>query len=160
MNGYKGYRASDASENPDRGEVALSLGTVQRMLPLVQRIVEDFLNSQKALARLHPEEEMLDRRKRTLDWPGRQRRYRLKEEVADAEARMLAAREELEILGVVVLEAELGRVGFPTMVNNRKAFFSWHPGEDGLYSWHFEEETVCRPIPPAWLKEVGMTAVT
>ena len=36
MNGYKGYQASDASENPERGEVVLSLQTVQRMLALVR----------------------------------------------------------------------------------------------------------------------------
>ena len=160
MNGYKGFRASDASENPDRGEVVLSLKTVQKMLPLVQRIVEDLLDGQRTLVRLHPEEEMLDRRKRTLDWPGRQRRYRLKEEIAQIENGLLAARDELELLGVVLLDAESGRVGFPTMVNNRKAFFSWQPGENGLHSWHFEEETQCRPIPPAWLKEIGVTAST
>jgi hypothetical protein len=160
MNGYKGYRASDASENPDRGEVVLSLKTVQKMLPLVQRIVDDLLDSQRALVRLQPEEEMLDRRKRTLDWPGRQRRYRLKEEIARVENGLLAARDELEVLGVVLLDGEAGRVGFPTMVNNRRAFFSWHAGEDGLHSWHFEEETECRPIPPAWLKEISVTAST
>jgi hypothetical protein len=158
MKGHKDYRASDASENPDRGEVVLSLETVQRMLPLVQRIVDDFLVSQQVRLRLEPEEQLLDRRKRTLDWPGRQRRYRLKDEVAHAEGRMAAAVEELEMLGVVLLDGEIGRVGFPTMVNNRRAFFSWQPGEDGLRSWHFEGETQCRPIPPAWMKEVTVPA--
>jgi hypothetical protein len=160
MNGYKGYRASDASENPDRGEVVLSLKTVQKMLPLVARIVDDLLDGQRALVRLHPEAEILDRRKRTLDWPSRQRRYRLKEEIAHIENGLLAARDELEMLGVVLLDPESGRVGFPTIVNNRKAFFSWQQGENGLHSWHFEEETQCRPIPPAWLKEITVTAST
>lgn len=158
MNGSKGYRASDAGEKPERGEVVLSLKTVQRMLPLVQRIVEDFLDNQKTLCRLQPEEEMLDRRKRTLDWPGRQRRYRLKDEIAKVDCTIAAALAELEELGVVLLDGEIGRVGFPTMVNNRKAFFSWQPGEDGLHSWHFAEESVCRPIPSAWLKEISMIA--
>jgi hypothetical protein len=128
------------------------------MLPLVQRIVEDFLIAQKSLARLQPEEEILDGKKRSLDWPGRQRRYRLKEELAYTENLLLAAREELEVLGVVLLDPDVGRVGFPTMVNNRQAFFSWRPGEEGLHSWHFAEETQCRPIPPAWLKEISMSA--
>lgn len=158
MNGSKGYRASDAGEKPDRGEVVLSLKTVQRMLPLVQRIVEDFLKNQRALLRLQPEEEMLDRNKRTLAWPERQRRYRLKEELASVESSLVGARAELEELGVVVLDTDLGRVGFPTMVNNRKAYFSWQPGEDTLHSWHFAEETTCRPIPPAWLKEISVAA--
>src|SRR5271165_4838148 len=157
MKGSKGYRASDASENPDRGEVVLSIKTVQKMLPLVQRIIDDYLVSQKTMARLHPEEEILDRKKRILDWPSRQRRYRLKDELSVAEGGLQAAREELESLGVVLLDADLGRVGFPTMVNNRQAFFSWHPGEEGLHSWHFLDENECRPIPPAWLKEISMS---
>jgi hypothetical protein len=160
MNGSKGYRASDASERPDRGEVVLNLNTVQRMLPLVRHIVEDFLASQENLSRLHPEEGRLDRQRRSLDWPARQRRYRLKEEIARIENMLAGAREELDDLGVVLLDAEVGRVGFPTMVNNRKAFFSWRPSEDGLHSWHFAEESQCRPIPPAWLKEISMSAAT
>jgi len=158
MKGSKGYRASDASENPERGEVVLSIQTVQKMLPLVQRIMDDYVTSQKVLARLHPEEEILDSKKRILDWPRRQRRYRLKEELALAELGLQASREELESLGVVMLDPDLGRIGFPTMVNNRQAYFSWHPGEDGLHSWHFAEETECRPIPPAWLKEITMSS--
>jgi hypothetical protein len=158
MNGSKGYRASDAGEIPERGDVVLSLKTVQRMLPLVQRIVEDFLSYQQALVRLQPEEERLDRRKRTLDWPERQRRYRLKDEIARAATGLASAGEELAELGVVLLDTDFGRVGFPTMVNNRKAYFSWQPGEESLHSWHFAEETQCRPIPPAWLKEISLSA--
>ena len=105
-----------------------------------------------------PEEEILDSKRRTLAWPGRQRRYHIKEELAQAENAALAARTELEELGVVVLDAELGRVGFPTMVNNRKAFFSWQPGNEGLHWWHFAEETHGRPIPQSWLKEINLSA--
>jgi hypothetical protein len=157
MNGSMGYRASDAGET-DRGEVVLSLKTVQKMLPLVGRIVEDFLCHQQALSRLQPEEALLDRKKRTLDWPARQRRYSLKDELNGAENGMLDAREELNLLGVVLLDADVGRVGFPTMVNNRKAYFSWQAGETNLSSWHFVGESQCRPIPPAWLKEISLTA--
>src|SRR4051812_2009640 len=102
MNGSKGYRASDAGEKPDRGEVVLSLKTVQRMLPLVQRIVEDFLKSQRALVRLQPEEEILDGKKRTLAWPDRQRRYRLKEELASVETSLQGTCAELTELGIVM----------------------------------------------------------
>jgi len=157
MNGYKGYQASDASENPERGDAVLSLQTAERMLPLVQRIVDDFLVSRNHLARLQPEEAKLDRARRHLDWPARQRRYSLKEEVAAAEHGVHGAREELELLGVVILDPTLGRVGFPTIVNNRKAFFSWQPGEERLHSWHFAEERQCRPIPPAWLNELSVS---
>ena len=102
MNGSKGYRASDAGEKDDRGEITFSLQTVHRMLPLVQRIVDDLLAHQNALNRLYPEEEALGRRKRNLDWPQRRRRYQLREEMERAEQSLQGAREELEELGVVV----------------------------------------------------------
>ena len=154
MNGSMGYQASDAGESTARRDVVLSLKTVARMIPLVQGILEDLLKHHRALVQLQPEEERLDRQRRTLDWPGRQRRYRIKEEIAVTERDLNKAREELDELGLVVLDYEVGRVGFPTKVNNRPAFFSWQLGEDGLHSWHFAEETTCRPIPSAWYKEL------
>ena len=65
--------------------------------------------------------------------------------------------DELQTLGVSLLDAEEGRVGFPTMVNNRPAYFTWRPGEDGLHSWQFAEESVCRPIPLSWFKETSFS---
>lgn len=156
MNGSKGYRAPDASEKPVDSLPILSLTTVQKMLPLVRQILGDFLNSQHSFARLEPEEARLDRQKRSLAWPERQRRYEIQEQLAQAERGMHAAVEELDSLGVVLLDADLGRVGFPTMVNNRRAYFSWRHGEDGLHAWHFAEEEVFRPIPAAWLKEIAI----
>ncbi|MCI0680608.1 MAG: DUF2203 domain-containing protein [Gemmataceae bacterium] len=137
-------------------EVAFSLKTVHRMLPLVGRIVNDIQEGHQALQRLEPEQARLDRQKRTLDWPARQRRYQLQEDALQLERGLSGAREELNGLGVVLLDEDLGRVGFPTMVNNRRAFFSWQLGEHGLHSWHFAEETACRPIPTAWLKELSL----
>ena len=59
----------DASDKTERVEVNLNLKTVQRMLPLVQRIVDDILANRKSLLHLQPEEEALDRTKRVLAWP-------------------------------------------------------------------------------------------
>jgi hypothetical protein len=157
MSGSKGFRTPDASDKPERGEINLSLRTVHRMLPLVQRIVDDVLVTQKALARLQPEERALDRQKRELTWPQRQRRYQLKEELAQTDLHLQGALSELRELGVVILDGDQGRVGFPTMVNNRRAYFSWHPGEEGLHSWQFADEDTSRPIPLAWLKELSLT---
>ncbi len=85
MHGSKGYQPSDAEEKPERGEVVLSLTTVQKMLPLVQRVVEDVRNCQIALETLQAQEDSLCRKRRTLAWPERQRRYRLQEELARVE---------------------------------------------------------------------------
>src|SRR4051794_11391445 len=82
MNGSKGNAASNASELPDRREIVFNLNTANRMLPLVQRVVDDILTSRKALIKLEPERARLDRQKRDLVWQERQRRYLVHAEVA------------------------------------------------------------------------------
>src|SRR5262245_42727964 len=158
MNGSNEHKAAGAWEPSERRDVLFNLTTVKRMLPLVRQIVGDVLAGQKSLVALGPELTKLDREKRALDWPARQRRYQLQDQAAAAERALHIAEEELADLGVVLLDARAGRVGSPTMVNNRAAFFSWHPGEDdNLHSWHFAEETATRPIPAAWLKEISFS---
>jgi len=156
MNNSKGDRATGVPKTP---EVAYSLKTVQKMLPLVSRIVDDILIRQNALHQLEPEQQRLDRQRRDLSWPERQRRYQVQDEVTRAERALAEVRDELAGLHVSLLDDDRGRVGFPTMVNNRRAFFSWRLGEDGLHSWHFAEENACRPIPAAWLKELTLSGV-
>jgi hypothetical protein len=155
MNSSKGDSATGV---PNASEVAFSLKTAHKMLPLVQRIVEDIRDRQAALTRLEPEQARLDRQKRALTWPERQRRYQLQEDMQRAERELHEVRDELAGLCVALLDDEIGRVGFPTMVNNRRAYFSWQLGEEGLHSWHFAEENANRPIPAAWLKELAVAA--
>jgi hypothetical protein len=156
MSGSRSYPTSDASESPERGEVVLSLKTVNKMLPLVQQIANDIVTSHRTMARLRPEEERLDRQRNSLSWPGRQRRYEVKEELGKAEKELGIALAELRDLGLLVLDDLEGRIGFPTMVNNRQAYFSWRLGEEGLHDWRFADEDADRPIPASWLKELSL----
>ena len=48
------------------------------------------------------------------------------------EARLQEARTELDDLGVALVDGEAGQVGFPTIVNNRRAFFSWRADDEGI----------------------------
>jgi hypothetical protein len=128
------------------------------MLPLVQRIINDILHNDKLVARLQPEQDRLDRQKRSLAWPERQRRYHVSEDLGVAERELQEGMIELQLLGVALLDPEVGRVGFPTLVNNRRAFFSWKPSDEGVHFWHFAEENIIRPIPSAWLKEISLSA--
>jgi len=100
MNSSKGDRATGVPETP---EAAYSLKTVHKMLPLVGRIVDDILNRQHALERLEPEQARLDRQRRDLSWPERQRRYQVQEELAQAERALNEVRDELAGLHVVLL---------------------------------------------------------
>ena len=75
-------RASGPAERPRRKDVVFDLTTARRMLPLVRRIVQDIQSSCEQLTRLQPEQDRLDRHRRDLSWPERQRRYAVREEIA------------------------------------------------------------------------------
>jgi len=156
MNGSTENAAHGASEKPERREKVFNLGTAKRMLPLVQRIVADILQNQRDLGQLLPEQKCLDRERRTLSWPQRSRRYLVQEEIATAERHIQEALAELANLGLVLLDADEGRVGFLTVVNGRRAFFSWRSDEKDIRFWHFPEENSRRPIPPSWEKSAPL----
>ena len=128
----------------------VDLGTARRMLPLVQRIVTDIIHDRQELNRFQFEQEGLDRNKRELSWPERERRYALQGEVVRLEGRLQEEQQELAQLGAILVNVSTGQIGFPTLVNGRPAFFSWQVGEDNVCYWHFDGEVVRRPIPPNW----------
>ncbi|MBL8799618.1 MAG: DUF2203 family protein [Planctomycetia bacterium] len=150
MSGFTEHQASDAGETAERRPVVLNLRTARRMLPLVRRIVDDIMLQQRSLSILGPEQDRLDRHRRDLSWPERQRRYQVHEEFAAAQHYLQDALAELEVLGVALVEPDDGRVGLPTVVNGRLAFFSWQQGETTLQYWHFPGESQRRAIPANW----------
>ncbi len=155
MNGYTENAASGSSEKPDRRDEPLTLETARRMLPLARRVVGDVLAHHERLLKLLPEQERLDQQRRTLSWPDRLRRYHLRDEIAGEEHYLLDALAELEVLGLEILSASQGRLGFPTIVNDRPAYFSWLPGEDDIAFWHYGDEEQRRRIPASWTKAVA-----
>jgi hypothetical protein len=149
MSGPTEFRTSESSEKSR--PVAFTWSVAARMLPLIERIVSEILTRRRCLAGMYPEKARLDRRRRDLTWPDRSRRYQLQEEIATEEQNLTSARAELEFLGVALLDDD-GEVGFPTVVNDQAAFFSWKPGEKELRYWHFPNDTQRRTIPVAWTK--------
>jgi hypothetical protein len=152
MNGSAENRTSGSSERGSGSETVLTWVAACRMLPLVRQIVGDLSTSHRRLTELQPEKDRLDRHKRTLVWPERSRRYALQELIVVEEQNAVQAQTELEALGLALIDPDLCQVGFPTMVNNRKAFFSWRPGEESISYWHFSDESDRRIIPANWTK--------
>jgi hypothetical protein len=152
MNGFTEHRASGAGQRPGSNDLVLTWETSVAMLALVRRIVADVLTYQERLDQLRQERDRLDRNRLKLEWAERARRYELEEELAKLGNDLRSSRVELEGLGVTLLDAAAGLVGFPTIVNNRRAFFSWKSGEEGLSFWSFAGESRRRPIPPSWAK--------
>lgn len=159
MNEFTENTAHDASEKPDRPERFVDLATARRMLPLLRRVIADVLEQSRRLAELHPEQERLERQRRTLAWPERQRRYQIQEEIRSTEQALEQSTTELDTLGVALLDRVTGRVGIPTVVNEQRAFFSWRLGEEGVHYWHFAGETVRRMIPSTWLKAADLSVL-
>jgi hypothetical protein len=152
-------RASNSPRPSARATVVHDLPTVRKMLPLVQRIVADLLAAEQQLGSLMWEQEGLDRNRRELTWPERQRRYFLGDEAARFKDQRRALEAELEPLGVELIDGIHGRVGFPTIVNAKPAYFSWQPGEAEVGFWHFADDADRRrPIPASWTQ--GTTVVT
>jgi hypothetical protein len=133
-----------------RKDAAIDISTARQMLPLVKSIVSDIVTTRERLDQLGPEQERLERTRRSLDWSARDRRYSLKDEMIHVEKELAGAVTELANLGVALVDAGSGQVAFPTRINGRPAAFSWQVGEDGLTFWHYAGEDLRRPIPQDW----------
>jgi len=148
--GFIENRASGASEQSGPQDRVLTWHASQAMLPLVGLIAQDVMHHHERLSRMTPEFARLEKNRRLLNWPQRSRRYQLEEEIAATQSELRTAVAELDKLGVVVLASALGLVGFPTLVNERRAFFSWRPGEEGLLFWNYADDLTRRPVPENW----------
>jgi hypothetical protein len=149
----KSNRGSSKSIKSRRRTKPLDLPTARRMLPLIERIVNDILRDQKELNRFSFEQEGLDRDRHGLSWPERERRYAVQGEVTRLQSRLDEEVKELDLLGTVLMNRGVGLVGFPTIVNGKPAYFSWQHGENGVLFWHFDGEDTRRPIPPHWFDD-------
>jgi hypothetical protein len=150
MSGFTENRAHGASERPGQNERVLTWNASVAMLPLVGRIAQDIVRHTTRLAELRLEQAHLEEHRRTLAWPERARRYAVQEEIGQLEQELARNLTELEALGVTLLDPAPGLVGFPTIVNDRRAFFSWQPGETGLVFWNFAGDRVRREVPEHW----------
>lgn len=150
MSGFTENRASGASERSGSPGAVLTWHASRAMLPLVSQIARDIRTHHQRLRQLRPELAQLDQNRRLLTWPQRARRYQLEDEIARAEADLRAVLAELDSLGVALLDEAAGLVGFPTLVNERRAYFSWQPDEDGLAWWNYAGDRLRRPVPEEW----------
>jgi hypothetical protein len=143
-------RATGPTGQPKKKQTPIDLTTARQMLPLVESIVRDIVDTRQKLSRLSGEQDVLDRERRSLTWESRRRRYSLADELNTASTAYTAAVGELSRLGVSLVDESAGSVDFPTRINGRAAAFSWQMGEDGVRYWRYAGEEVRRPIPTDW----------
>jgi len=150
MSGFTEHQASGASDLGRRTDAIMTWTQAQSMLPLIRRIVADIVSHVERLIAIEPEKDRLDRHRHDLVWLERQRRYHLTDEQSRLQSELYAAISELDGLGVALLDPEKGMIGFPTLVNNQRAFFAWKPGDEGIDFWQFADGSRRRPVPAAW----------
>src|SRR5262245_28247530 len=124
MSGFTENRTSGTPEHAGAPPRLLTWQASKAMLPLVGRAAQDIVTHTGDLLALKSELAELDARQRQLSWPERRRRYELAEKVTSTEIELKKAIAELDSLGVALLDGTTGLVGFPTMVNQRRAFFN------------------------------------
>lgn len=143
------HRASNPAKTRTNS-VTLDLPTARHMLPLVRSIVAEIVETHQRLGRLNPEQDLLERSRRSLNWAARQRRYAIQDEISSAEKSLSCAVSELTSLGVKLTDPEVGQVDFPTKINGRPAAFTWKLGEEAVSFWRYTGEEQPRPIPAEW----------
>lgn len=143
-----------ASNSPDVlvSEDVMTWELANSMLPLVSRIVEDLMASDRQLLLTEEKRDLLYQRRAQLDWKGRSDLYQAQDEIKRLSAHLRSLLVELEQVGVTLIDAERGIIGFPTLVNNRRAFFSWKPGETEIQWWSYSCEPDRRQVPSSWKK--------
>src|ERR1700686_651231 len=103
MNGFTEKDLAGASEGHGVIERLLTGGESRAMLPLVGRVAKDIMRHRDQLVKLRPERDRLERRRHNLDWPQRQRRYLIQEEILTVEKELSAVAAELDALGLALL---------------------------------------------------------
>jgi hypothetical protein len=159
MKGSAEEKASGTNGNHWEDTV-LTWGMAHQMLVLVNSILRDILQGRQRRVQLVGEKELLDRNRLKLAWQERSRRYELHDEICTIDREMAESRAELDRLGVALLDEEAGEVGFPTLVNDKRAFFVWRPTDESLDYWRFEGEPQRRQVPVAWTKAADAGAGT
>lgn len=150
MSGFTEFQASGASDTHGKADIVLTWAHAQSMMPLVRHIVTEIMTLVQRMQAIEPEKDRLDRHRHDLSWPERRRRYELTEEMDRLTKALRSARAELDVLGVALLDEATGFVGFPTLVNNQRAYFSWKLDEDELNYWQFADGHRRRAVPAAW----------
>jgi hypothetical protein len=153
--------SSEERDTNQGSQAVISSGDVltweesQAMIPLVSSIVRDLMTLATDLDRCEEELSLLPR-VGEMDWRGRSKAYALQEQVATISQDLRNAYLELESLHLTLLNAETGMVGFPTLVNNRRAFFTFNLGEKSIANWCYACDPTLRPVPKSWIRTVAM----
>lgn len=147
MSKPKNKNTAGADERAEPKEPTISLTRARKMIPLVNQIVGDIQGRWNHLSDLETEQVDLDRRRRELAWPQRQRRYVVTEEINREQQGLQDAVGELEQLNVVLVDPMQGEVAFPTSLNGRKGYYIYRAGQKDVGWWCYAHDPTRHAMP-------------
>ena len=119
-----------------------------RTLPLVRRIVEDVVRSQRRWQEAIVELDLLVAGVRA-DLPD-PRAMALEREIQSIARDIDQFQGELEALGIQLKDRHIGLIDFPSEMDGRRVLLCWRLGETSVQFWHDEQAGYAgrRPLSP------------
>ncbi|HWP86115.1 MAG TPA: DUF2203 domain-containing protein [Terriglobia bacterium] len=123
-------------------EEVFDLERAERLLPQVEQLLSAALEEKKRLSRAG--KELAKRIERIIVLGGCQvdlgefAHCKRRKEESSARLRHLA--EEIENLGCLLKDLEIGLVDFPSRLGDQEVYLCWKLGEPGIRFWHHVEE--------------------
>ena len=134
------------------------LESAERLLPELDRLLHSALAEKKRLSEFGQEQariiqNIIMRGGSRVD-PDRFRRCKKAKE--DAGERLREMVEEIEGLGCLVKDLDIGLVDFPSRARGRDLYLCWKVGEPRIQFWHYVEEGFAgrKPVDEALIREM------
>ena len=126
----------------------VTIDEANKMLPLVQNVVEDIVRIWDSIIQKRTELECLEKNpthEEGIDLQGTAQS--LKQDLNACIDRINGYIREIEDLGCFVQEFKRGVINFPTLYVGRKVFLCWRPGDEEVRYWHELDEAFTERTP-------------
>jgi hypothetical protein len=128
--------------NSDMPEEIFDVGRAERLLPQLEQLLRVVLEEKKRLSSFGKDQ--AQQIERIIVMGGSrvnlERFVRSKKGKQDSSARLRQAAEEIEGLGCLLKDLDIGLVDFPCRLGEREAYLCWKLGEPSIQFWHYVEE--------------------
>lgn len=118
------------------------LASAERLLPQLEPLLRAALDEKKRLSALGKQQAR--ELERIIVAGGCRvdlRRFaQCKQAKEDSGARLREMAEEIESLGCLIKDLDIGLVDFPSRLGDREVYLCWKLGEPGILFWHYVEE--------------------
>ncbi|MFN5273598.1 MAG: DUF2203 domain-containing protein [Planctomycetota bacterium] len=120
-----------------------SIEQARSMLPLLRLIVADISLSHRELTdrRSHLRRMLRSHQGKARFQVYDQEIVEMQKELTEQAAHLDEYITELERLGVILRSAHEGIVDFPTLIDQRPAFFTWQMGQEDINDFHWHDES-------------------